>query len=141
MKWAYVVDTNIIFAALITKTLTRELIFLQDNLFTLEYMILEFEKYISHLVKKTKQPKHKILELFKLICDQITIVPNVAFECHLNEAFELIKDIDENGVHFVACCIYLRNGILWSNDKQLKRIKGIIVMNTEEIYELYKESN
>lgn len=101
-------------------------------------MISEFQRYIPYLIRKTKQPEYKIRELFQLICRNITIIPNTKLQTHIRTAYELVKDIDENDIHFIACRLYLNNAILWSNDKKLKQISGITVMNTQEMYELHK---
>ena len=64
---------------------------------------------------------------------QITLIPNDKIIPHKSTAIELVKNIDKNDVIFIACCLAHKNSILWSDDKALKRVKGIIVKNTAEI--------
>jgi len=53
-----VIDANILFALLITKSKTEDIIFHEDvHIFAPEFLFVEFEKYNSLILDKTSRPK------------------------------------------------------------------------------------
>ena len=55
---------------------------------------------------------------------------------HRRKAYEAVKDIDPDDVIFIACTLAYPNSILWSDDKKLKNLKNITILNTKEIIDL-----
>ena len=75
-------------------------------------------------------------KLLNLILQKVVIVPTEVLLPYRKEALKLVKEIDINDVLFVACALSYNNSVIWSEDKKLKTIKQIRVLNTKEIIEL-----
>jgi predicted nucleic acid-binding protein len=120
-----VVDTNIIFSSLV-----RRNSFLGDALLDKEadfvmpkYAYIELFKYKEKIIQASQHSEDEILEiLYKLLRNVDIIDENMITAGTLKEAFQLVKDVDEKDLIFVALTIEL-DGLLWTMDKKL--IKGV----------------
>jgi predicted nucleic acid-binding protein len=119
------VDSNIIFSSLLNRHSS-----ISDTLFRKEidfvmpkYAYIELFKYKEKIIRLSRHNEEEILEiLYKLfknvnIFDENLLAPNT-----LKKAYQLVKDVDEKDIIFVALTIEL-DGLLWTGDKKL--IKGL----------------
>ncbi len=128
-----VIDSNIIFSALIKDSLTRKLIFELENLLMPEIVFKEIENYRQELIDKSKLNWNELQKALKLIIKNIEIIPNDVLEKYKKKAWELIGTHSPEDVMFIACCLKFEDSILWSDDKKLKLQNKIQVLNTQEI--------
>jgi predicted nucleic acid-binding protein len=134
-----IVDTNILFAALIKNSTTRDMILDYDGSFLCPtVLILEFEKYKNSLIQKSGLSKSELDELFGLLMKKIFIVSSEYLFPYASKASEIVSDIDKDDIPFIACALAYPNSILWSNDSALKKQKVVKVMDTEEIMTILK---
>lgn len=132
-----VLDSNILFSALIKDSTTREIILNYQGLFLFpEFIFEEMEKYMGVLRKKSKLNEKEFQKLLSIILKKVLIIPNKAIKPFSKEALKIVKDLDENDVIFFACVLAYHDAILWSNDKKLKEQDKVQVFNTKEILEL-----
>lgn len=141
-----VIDTNIIFSALLNSTGSiGDLIFNSDRNFefySCSYMRYEIEKHWDKLKLISKLPESQLqvarFELFKKIN---FINEELIPEKQWISAERLVKDIDIDDLDFVALTNFIK-GYLWTGDKPLynglkeKNFKK--VLNTKELEELRK---
>jgi len=129
-----VVDANILFAALIKKGSTAELLISDKiQLFAPEFLFKEFTKYEELILKKTHRTRKEFNQLLTLFKEQITIVPKKKFAHFIDQ----IKSIspDPKDTIYLALAFAL-NSKIWSNDKRLKQDqKKITVLSTKELIE------
>ena len=118
-----VVDTNIVFSALINSSTTIPDIiiapFSHFRFYTSEYLFKELEKHKQKLLKVSKLTEQEInkakTELFKYISSiSLEIIPQEIWQ----EAESLTFDIDPDDISFVALSIFL-DAHLWTGDKVL----------------------
>ena len=118
-----VVDTNIVFSALISSSTTIPDIiiapFSHFRFYTSEYLFKELEKHKQKLLKVSKLTEQEInkakTELFKYISSiSLEIIPQEIWQ----EAEALTFDIDPDDISFVALSIFL-DAYLWTGDKVL----------------------
>ncbi|MCL2511246.1 MAG: putative toxin-antitoxin system toxin component, PIN family [Bacteroidales bacterium] len=118
-----VVDTNIVFSALISSSFTiPEIIIAPYNdfkFYTSEYLFEELERHRHKLQKNSKLTEKEIEKaktaLFKYINTiSLEIIPQQIWQ----EAEFLTFDIDLDDTPFVALSIFL-NAYLWTGDKAL----------------------
>jgi len=129
-----VIDSNVLFSALIKNSTTRQIILMYDCEFLFpEYIFQELERYKHILLQKSGLSEKGFDELLKMILSKVMLVPTIAMDDFKDTAVKLVKDIDINDVQFVACTLANLDSILWSNDKRLKEIREIKVLNTSEI--------
>tara|TARA_Y100000310_G_scaffold332587_1_gene408467 strand:+ start:158 stop:574 length:417 start_codon:yes stop_codon:yes gene_type:complete len=131
-----ILDSNILFSALIKDSITRKLILEYEEFFLFpEFIFEELTKYKLVLVKKSKMNEEDFNKLMNLILTKVLIVPNELLLPFKEEALDIIKDIDLNDVIFIACGLAYRNSIIWSDDKKLKKQNRIKILNTKEMIE------
>lgn len=124
-----VVDTNLIFSALIPKASKIREILLESNLtfYAPNFLIAEIYKHKEKLIKNSKFNETGFYIYFNGIIDKIQFVPIdfISIESK-QKAYDLCKDIDAKDTPFIALAIDL-NLPIWTGDKKLKdglRLKG-----------------
>ncbi len=124
-----VVDTNLIFSALIPKaSKIREILFESSlTFYSPNFLITEIYTHKDKLLKSSKLTDSEFYLYFNGIIERITFVPTdfIGKESR-QKAYNLCKDIDIKDTPFIALAIEL--GIpIWTGDKKLKdglRLKG-----------------
>lgn len=126
-----VVDANILFSALIKDAKTRKLMAnKQVELFAPEFIKEELSKYDSEIMKKANLSGADFEKSKRALIDLITTVELDIYMPFLEEAKKTI--FDEKDSPYLALCI-AKKIPLWSNDKELKKQKIVMVYNTMEI--------
>lgn len=117
-----VVDSNIIFSALLSKNsffletlLKEEYRFVSPN-----FLFTEIFKHKEKLLKHSKLTEAELLELLNNLLSTIQFIPyNFISAQSLQKAIELCTGVDMKDVVFVGLSIEL-NAVLWTGDKTLK---------------------
>ena len=130
-----VIDANILFAALIKRNVTSDLLFRNDlHLYAPEFIFEEFEKYRNVIKSKTERSDEEFDELIAILCKTIELVPKQEFKRYIKKAKAISPDIKD--VPYVALALKLHVAI-WSNDKDLKNKQDeVTVYTTSEIIDL-----
>jgi len=132
-----VIDSNILFSALITDSITRRIILDYENHFLFpSYIFEEMEKHKTELLTKSKMKEKDFEELLRLLLQKVTIIPNEVLLHYRDRAYEIIKDIDPDDVTFIACALAFPDSVIWSDDKKLKQQLKIRIITTNEMYSL-----
>lgn len=122
-----VVDANIVFSGILN-TNGRIGDILINSLGLIDFIAPDFlrkeiRKHYPRLVKISKLPIDNVMESEFQVCKDIKFISEEQiFESNWETAFELVKDIDEKDVLYVAFSKQFKRKI-WSVDKQL--IKGL----------------
>ena len=136
-----VVDTNIIFSAILNTEGTIADLLLSDNPFdfyTPSYIWKELSKHEDKLLKILRLDSSEQLQELKFMTTQ-----NIRFISEFQvkvedweKAHKLTIDIDFDDIAFIALTLHL-NGILWTGDKKLRTglaRKGFdALINTQEL--------
>lgn len=124
-----VVDTNLIFSALIPKaSKIREILFEKNtSFFAPNFLITEIYKHKEKLITNSKLSESEFHLYLNGIIEKIQFVPIdfISLESR-QEAYDLCKDIDIKDTPFIALTIELGLPI-WTGDKRLKdglKLKG-----------------
>jgi predicted nucleic acid-binding protein len=129
-----VIDSNILFSALIRNSETRKIILNYDGFFLFpSYILIEMDKHKEELLEKSKLSKGDFDQLLHLLMRRVMVVPNDVIKPYVKDAIKIVKDIDIDDTIFIACVLAYKESILWSNDKKLKNQHRVKVLNTEEI--------
>lgn len=139
-----VIDSNIIFAALISGKDLYIDIFKSLMIYTPDFIFLEISKYEERIIKKTKRKKD-FSSFIRDLFSNIVVIPKLAIsDENFKRAHSLCKDIDVKDTPYIALCEEL-NIRLWTNDQEL--IQGLKnkgyskIITTEEIFKLTVEKN
>jgi predicted nucleic acid-binding protein len=137
-----VVDSNVIFAALISGNEKYIDIFQKCFFHVPDFALLELQKYEERIIRKSKL-KEGLFRLFvKQIFEEIIVIPKFAIsQDSYSRAFELCENVDENDTPFLALCIEY-NYPLWTNDKVLSdglKLKGFNnFINMDKLLTLFR---
>ncbi|PIN93037.1 hypothetical protein COU54_04775 [Candidatus Pacearchaeota archaeon CG10_big_fil_rev_8_21_14_0_10_31_24] len=126
-----VADTNILFS-LCNKNSTANLLTHkhQLNLFSLNYALLELEKYKETLIKKSNQSFTDSINLLKQLVQFINVKD---LKKEIQECKFLTQDLAD--IPFLALAKHL-NITIWSNDSHLKEQSLIQVFSTLDLLKL-----
>lgn len=128
-----VVDTNIIFSALIAGGKTRDLIITEPVELTVpEYFSTELNNHRDAIQEKTGLSHQDLTTLINLLFDKIQVIPRDKFQDHLPEARAQIGEVDPDDIPFLALAIHLEAGI-WSDDEHFQEQDRIEVWRTHEL--------
>ncbi len=128
-----IIDANIIFAALIKNSATRELLVNEEvRLYAPEFIFIEIEKYSNEICEKSGKTLEELKRVLKVLTDRITVIPNKELDQYLDYAIKVSPDPKD--VLYIALCLKMKCA-LWTNDKSLKK-SGIQVYMTEELLSL-----
>jgi len=141
-----VVDTNIIFSALVSPNGTlSDLILNSDNLnfYSPTYVLEELEKHKEKLLKLSGYSAKDLEFLMRIVFKKIDLIDIESVkESTWAKSMELVKDVDEFDAPFIALALEL-DSPLWTGDKKLINglsPKGIDwILTTEIISEIRNE--
>ena len=117
-----IVDTNIVFSALVNKNSKIATILLGPNhaLVMPKFGFVELFKYKEKICSVSKHSQDEILEiLYELIRHIDFFDENSLSVSALTDAWTLVKDIDPKDMLFVALTIEV-DGLLWTGDTKLR---------------------
>jgi len=128
-----VLDSNVIFSAMIKKSTTRNII-LSDvfELHAPEYIFSEITKHKELLLKKSKMNEGDFDALLLLLQKHIQLVPKEKYNEKMALAEDILKDIDVTDSPFLALAMAL-NCKIWSNDKHFKQQDKVGACTTKEL--------
>ena len=125
-----VIDSNILFAALLKESGTSDILF-KHKLYAPEFIFVEFRKYKDYLKGKTKRTDENFSELFDLFERNVILISKEKIESFIERAEKISPDTKD--VPYLALALKLRCG-LWSNDGDLKEKQDVVhVYSTEEL--------
>lgn len=124
-----VVDTNLIFSALIPRASQIRELFFENKLtfYSPNFLITEIYKHKDKLLKNSKLTESEFYLYFNGIIERMKFIPIdfISIESR-QKAYDLCHDIDIKDTPFVALSIELDIPI-WTGDKKLKdglKLKG-----------------
>jgi len=135
-----VVDTSILFAALLKKSTVREL--LLNPLFEFyvpEFGIEEIEKHVEEIVDRSGLNVENVYLLLGVLLASVQVVPAERILKKYREAEKIMGKIDRDDVPFVALALSFPNDGIWSEDKHFLKQKKVKVWRTRDLSKLVKE--
>lgn len=136
----FVVDTSILFAALLKKSTVREL--LLNPLFEFyvpEFCIEEIEKHVEEIADTSGLNVENVYLLLGVLLASVQVVPAERILNKYREAEKIMGNIDRDDVPFVALALSFPNDGIWSEDKHFLRQKKVKVWLTRDLLKLIKE--
>ena len=133
-----VIDSNVLFSALIKDSLTRKMILLSTGTFLFPSFIFdELEKHKGELEEKSGMKTKQFEMLLTILLQKVQIVPTDILRPYEKKAYDTVKDIDPDDTLFIACALAYPDSLLWSDDKKLKQQTVVPIINTKEMYHLF----
>jgi len=133
-----VVDTNIIFSALIADGKTRDLILLDDlDLVIPEFFYDELKNNKEEIIPKTGLTKSEFSTLLNILFEDVDVVPKDEFEDEIPQARDLMEDIDPDDVPFVALALK-KEAEIWSDDGHFQHQDSVRVFRTTDLLDRFE---
>lgn len=128
-----VLDSNIIFSALIRKSTARSII-LSDvfDLHAPEYIFTEITKHKELLLRKSKMNEGDFNALLLLLQKHVHFVSKENYNEKMAMAEDILREIDITDSPFLALAMAL-NCSIWSNDGHFKKQDQAGVYTTKEL--------
>ena len=139
MKKPIVIDTNVLFSFFKKESTTRKLILcisLDTPLYAPKYLLEELRRYSDLITKKAHITSESFERVLNLIKKYVTFIEYESYAEFVDIAINITPDSKD--VDFVALALKM-NAVLWSNDKALRSVPYVRVLNTREIIELFPE--
>ncbi len=132
-----IVDTNRIIAALIKDSTSREIL-LSDELefLTVGVTKKEIEKYKYDILRKSHLTETEFNLIFSILFSRIYIVSDVVIESKMNEAKEIMDNIDPDDTPFIALALAIDNDGIWSDDSHFEKQNKVRVWKTYELLKI-----
>ena len=133
----FIVDTNRIIAGLIRNSTSREIL-LNPNFefYTPDFLLSEIKNHKDLIMKKGDLSESKFDTIYELLIDRINVLPKSDIMDHIEEARQIIGDIDRDDVTFIALALAIPNNGIWTEDKHFKKQNKIKIWSTKEILDL-----
>ena len=129
-----VLDTNILIAAIIKDSLTREILLLPDlELLLPEYALEEVRRHRVRISRHASLKPEEIDLLLSLLTEFVTVVPMTKIAPHMKAAEALIGEKDPDDAPFVALALAEANDGIWSNDRAFEGLAGIKLWKTSDL--------
>ncbi len=133
-----VLDANILISGLLKNGITRA-IMLSDkfDLYTSNFIFLEFLNHIKELSKKAKMSREELKDLAEtlIVESELKTISKNQVKDFIDTANKISPDIDD--ALYFAVALRIDCGI-WSNDKELKNQKIVKVYSTQDIIKILK---
>ncbi len=128
-----VLDTNILVAALIKDSVTREILLHPEmEYFVPEFAFQEIEKITTEILHKSKLSDEKFQLLIESLKSNLLIVPETDIK-HREEAARVMDSIDPKDAIFIALALSVRNDGIWSEDKHFEKQNRIKIWKTKDL--------
>lgn len=128
-----VIDTNVIFSALLKEGKTRDILLNEDvEIYIPEYFFSELMNYEDMIVKRTGIDKDEYRTLIDLLFLNIDVVPKEEFEEELDQAKEIMEEIDPDDSPFLGLAME-KDCFLWSDDGHFDDQDEVKVLGTTEV--------
>ncbi len=131
-----VIDTNILIAALIKNSFTRQFILFSDlQLISPEITTAEINKYRSLILEKSGLSEKEFKTLFSTLLGRLTLFQEGKYLHCISEAMQLIGKYDPGDVPFLALALSIKNDGIWSDDNHFQQQKKVRIWKTKELIE------
>ncbi len=129
-----VVDANIFFSALISRSLTAGLLFSESlELIAPEFLLMKLEEHKEEILFKSSIPEDDFIKSVSLFGDMVDFIPRQEFEEFLVESNKLTQDPDDT--EYLALALKFSCPV-WSNDKGLKKQSKVKIFSTSDLLQV-----
>ena len=128
-----IVDSNILFAAIITNSTVRKILMHNPYEFlTVGFSEEEINKYKEEILKKSGLSNEEFEMLFDKLKQKLKMLDDQVINLKFEEAYEIMKNIDPKDSVFIAAAL-ATNSDIWSDDQHFQKQNKIKVWKTEDL--------
>lgn len=131
-----VVDANVVVAALVRSSITREvLLYPYIDYYSPDFLLDEIKEHEKEISAKSGKGYKPALEL---ILNKIKVMPVRFYEKDIPEAHKAIGDIDKDDEPYVALALSLCAEGIWSYDTDFKKQRKVKIFSISDLSLLMK---
>ena len=135
-----VIDTNILISALIKDSITRKIIIESSLNFAYpEISLYEIIKHKDYILKKGNYNRSEFNTILNRLLEYINLIPLNVTKLKLDEAKEVMKDIDINDTAFLATALALDKSTIWSDDTDFEKQKIVKILKTKDMARIFEK--
>lgn len=135
-----IVDANVIISALIKDSKSRELLTTSNfTFYSLDTLLDSINKYKKEIIDKSKLSKEDFEILLDFIIEKIIIIKQENYKSKLEQANEIIGNIDLEDIPYVALALSIENDGIWTDDFHFQKQDRIKIYRTEYIIKIVDE--
>ncbi len=135
-----VVDSNIVFAALLRDGVARALLIEPPfDLLSPEWMLVEIRKHREDIANRAGLMLEEIDALLTLVTERIKIVPRTDYDARLEEARRRIHQSDPGDVPFLALTLARECDGIWTQNTRDYANGGVPIWTTANVVEWVRE--
>jgi len=135
-----VVNTSVLFAALLKKSTIRKLLLNPFfEFYVPEFCIEEIERHVEETADRSGVGAENVYLLLAVFLVSVQVVPAEKLLKRYKEAERIIGKIDTDDVPFIALALSFPNDGIWSEDKHFLRQKKVRVWRTRDLLKFLKE--
>ena len=129
----FVIDSNVLISALISDSVTRELILeMEEEFYSPDFLESEIEKHKDLIQEKSDLTSTELDSLLTILIENIFVAAEETYENKINIADEAIGDTDKKDVPFLALALE-KDAAIWSDDRHFDDQDKVEVWKTEDM--------
>ena len=129
----FVIDSNLLISALISDSVTRELILeMEEEFYSPDFLESEIEKHKDLIQEKSDLSSTELDSLLTILIENIFVAAEETYENKINIADEAIGDTDKKDVPFLALALE-KDAAIWSDDRHFEDQDKVEVWKTEDM--------
>jgi predicted nucleic acid-binding protein len=134
----FILDANILISALIKDSITRRIIIDSFfDFFTPEYTFEEIEKHLVYISRKNSLTIKENKEIIEILSNYINVVEIDYYIFHIDEAYNIIGNIDERDVPYIALALAIKNNGIWTDDDHFQQQNKVKIWKTKDMIEKF----
>jgi predicted nucleic acid-binding protein len=136
-----IIDCNKLFSALLSKGTIFEVFLLNKELNKIkfiapEFLFFEIGRNLGEIVKRSKLSNDELSKIFKVMKEQIELIPFEEFNKFTDEARKLAPH--KKDIQYFALSLFSKGGI-WSDEKSFRKQSQIEIISTGRLLKFLKE--
>jgi predicted nucleic acid-binding protein len=132
-----VVDANVVIAALVKPSITREvLLYPYIDCYSPDFLLEEIDEHEEEISTKVGKGYKSAM---RLISKKLVILPIYFYESNMQEAHKIIGAIDRDDEQYIALALSLGADGIWSYDDDFKKQHKISTFSTNDLLLLIKK--
>ena len=131
------IDTNVLIAGLLRESIVREILLSENIKFFLpDYSLIEINKYKKDLCEKSDYSEEEFDLMLECLLENIELIPKEEIKGYMEEAKEVMKNIDIKDSSFIATCFSTSSDGIWTFDSHFNQQDKVRIFSTKELANL-----
>ena len=136
-----VVDASVVFAALTSDSITRQLLLYPFNkYYSPDFLMTELQKHKKELMAKAHLSETAYDEILRLILTNLRIVSRLNYGNEIKKAAKIMERLDKNDAPYIALSIAIKADGIWTYDKHFEKQSVVKALKTKDVAKTLRSS-